>query len=341
MDTLYYFWPERGRMTTMLEDQLVWAGYGTAAAAAELRLDVITADDVEIVTRSSGAIVFVRGEPVDPAAAVFHNKLYTWPAFAPDCWRYLSTFQAIEGAGYCTLIPGELNLILNDKGSTLTYLRAADAGWLATLTVPTRDFTGLVVALADAGIAFPVVVKPASWGAGMGVSRAADEAQLLMALRLASAAELTMVIQPDLGQAADFADVRVYCANRRPVAALRRVPTDRGGVANVTNGGSAEIIGVPGPLADRARTIAEFLDLPWLGVDFLRHEGRYYLCEVEADACISARTLELPGAAAVLRERFLACRSDFGAWLAARPVAGASAGAGAGAAGRQDRYAGR
>jgi len=318
MDSLYYFWPERGRLATMEDDQHVWTGYRTAAAAAGLRLDVITVDDVDIVTRPRSAAVFVRGEPVDPARAIFHNKLYTWPAFAPDCWRYLSAFRSIEGAGYCTLIPAELNLITNDKGSTLTFLREADSGWLPTLTIPTRDFTGLRVSPADAGISFPVVVKPASWASGMGITRAADDTELLAALRLASAAELTMVVQPDLSGAADFADIRVYCADRRPAGALCRVPSGRSGVANVTSGGLAEITAVPVPLLDRSRAIAKTLDVPWLSVDFLRHEGRYYLSEVEPDACISPKTLALPGAERILRERFRAYRSDFGQWLRAR-----------------------
>lgn len=319
MDTLYYFWPERTRLGTMQDDQSVWVGYGAAAEAAGLRLDVITVDDVDIITTPREARVYVRGEPVDPMRAVFHDKLYTWPAFAPDSWRYLATFAAIRSAGCLTLVSPELNVIGNDKGATLSYLRQDDDGWLPTITLTTRDFSGLRVRLADAQIDFPVVVKPASWGAGMGVVRAADEAQLVMALRLASAAELTMVVQAELGNAADFADVRVYCADRRPVGALCRVAPGAGAVANVTSGGRAELIAVPDSLSGRSLAIAERLDAPWLGVDFLRHEGRYFLSEVEIDACISPKTLELPGVRDILRARFQAYRSDFDRWRHRNP----------------------
>ncbi|MFI0723492.1 RimK family alpha-L-glutamate ligase [Streptomyces sp. NPDC021224] len=318
MLTLYYFWPERGRLATLHDDLTVWTGYAAAAEAAGMVLDVVTVDDVDVVTTPGGTRVLVRGQEVDPARSVFHNKLYTWPAFVADTWRHLALFEVLARSGHCTLIPQPLNLIANDKGLTFTHLAGTDGGWLPTLTVPTRDFTGLRTGLAQAGIAYPVVVKPASWGAGMGLARAADETQLLQALRLAAAAELTMVVQPDLGAAEDFADVRVYCVDRGPVGALRRTPARGGAAANVTSGGRAEITAVPVELCDRARAVARRLDVPWLAVDFLRHRGRYYLSEVETDACVSPSTLRLAGAEEILRARFAAYRADFGRWLGRR-----------------------
>lgn len=315
MRTMYYFWPERGRLETMHDDLTVWTGYRAAAKDAGLDLDIITVDDVDVLTTPEGTRVHVRGEAVDPRRALFHNKLYTWPAFAPDTWRYLAAFTAIEQAGYRTLFSTDLNVISNDKGATLAFLRGTDDDWLPTLTLTTRDFGGLRVRLAGTGIDYPVVAKPASWGAGMGVVRAADEAQLLQGLRLASAAELTMVVQPDLGAGEDFADIRVYCVDREPVGALCRVPAVAGSVANVTSGGRPRLIDVPEALVERSRAVARRMDTPWLGVDFLRHAGRHYLSEVEIDACVSPKTLELPGAADILRARFAAYRSDFDRWL--------------------------
>jgi hypothetical protein len=313
VDTLYWFWPERAGLATLIDDQQVWVGYRDAAAATGLALDVITVDDVVLAAGPGGnARAYVRGEPVDPDRAVFHTKLYTWPMFQPDVWRCLSTFEALRAAGYCTLVRGELNLLTNDKLCTLLHLRDADGGWLPTVRVPTRDFAGLAVRLADAGVDYPVVVKPASWGAGMGVVRAGDEHELVMALRLASAAELTMVVQPYLSAAGEITDTRVFCVDREPVRALRR--TAAGTVANVTGGGRAQLVDVPDELRERARAVAKRLDPPWLGVDFLSTGAGYALSEVEVDACVSAQSLALPGMADVLAARFRAYRSDFDRW---------------------------
>jgi RimK-like ATP-grasp domain len=323
MDTLYWFRPERGRLTTMLTEQSVWIGYRSAAQAAGLHFDVIAADDIDLVTSPGWARVYVRGELADPQHAVFHNALYTSPVVTGDCWRYLAMFAGIEHAGYCTLTPAELNLITNDKGATLAYLRDLDDGFLPTLTLPTRDFTDLRLRLADAGIGYPVVAKPAGWTSGMGVVHADSEVELLRALRLASAAEVTMVVQPEIDDATDFADIRVYCADRRPVGTLRRVPAVPGAVANIALGGKGELVDVPEELYERSLLIAERLDVPWLGIDFLHAKGRYYLSEVEVDARMSPATLELPGAVEVLERRFRAYRDEFERWRGGTNDAGA------------------
>ena len=159
MKKLYWFWPERTRSQTMQDDEFVWCNYRKAADSVGLTLDIISVDDIDVVARPNGSKIYVRGEVVDPLAAVFHNKLYTWPMFQVDVWRSLATFTGVTAAGYCTLLSAELNLISNDKASTLLHLRDVDQGWLPTLSLPTRDITGLRLRLEDAGIASPVVVK--------------------------------------------------------------------------------------------------------------------------------------------------------------------------------------
>jgi len=313
VDVLYWFWPERSGLATLIDDQKVWVGYRRAAADTGLELDVITVDDVVLAASPGGAPrAFVRGVPVDPHRALFHTKLYTWPMFQPDAWRYLSTFESLRAAGYCTLIRNELNLLTNDKLATLLHLRDVDAQWLPTVSVPTRDFGGLAVRLSDAGVDYPVVVKPASWGAGMGVLRAQDEHELVMALRLASAAELTMVVQPYVAAAGTVTDTRVFCVDREPIGAFRRVAA--GTVANVTGGGRAALVDVPDELRERANAIAKRLDTPWLGVDFLSTGDGYALSEVEVDACVSAQSLAIPGMDGVLAARFRAYKADFDRW---------------------------
>jgi hypothetical protein len=315
---LYWFWPERTRFATLLADEAVWSNYRLAADGAGMVLDIVSVDDVDVLAAPWGSRVFVRGEPVDPTRALFHTKLYTWPMFGPDVWRSLATFQTLAAAGCHALIRPDLNLLSNDKAATLLHLRDVDHDWLPTVRLPTRELTCVRVRLQENGIDFPVVVKPASWGSGKGVTVARDEQELATVLRLAAAAELTMVVQPLLGGGArEPADVRVYCVDGRPVGALRRTPGPGGGVANVTAGGTGELIEVPPDLAARAAAVAAALDTPWLGVDFLCVDGAAYLSEVEIDACIGPVTSRLPGMDYILALRFAAYRGRFERWLGA------------------------
>lgn len=314
MARLYWFWPERNRPHSVREDEDAWDNYRQAAEAAGLRLELIAVDDVDILADPVGPRVYVKGELADPRKVVFHNKLYTWPMFQADVWRSLAAFQGLAGAGYHLLVRPELNLISNDKAATLLHLRDVDTGWLPTVSLPTREFKQLRIQLNEAGIGYPVVVKPASWGSGKGVIRADDEPELLMALRLASAGELTMVVQPFLAPAGELADIRVYCVDREPAGALRRTVGSGGTVANVTSGGRAELAAVPPELRERATAIAAWLDTPWLAVDFLFDGRTYYLSEVEIDAYVGPVTARMPGMTDIMAARFRAYRAQFDRW---------------------------
>ncbi|HEY6795831.1 MAG TPA: hypothetical protein VI248_14220 [Kineosporiaceae bacterium] len=315
--SLYWIWPERFRLGTMLADEETWRVYGAAAAEQGLEMHVVSVDDVTVAARQDGPALLVRGDPIDPSCAAFHGKLYTWPAFSDDIWRSLALFQVIEEAGYYNLIRPNLNLITNDKAATVLHLRDVDERWLPTIRLTTRDPEEFAVPLKEAGLAYPVVAKPTSWGGGKGVLVAHDEGELMTALRLASAAELTMVIQPLVEPPLE--DVRVYCVNGEPIAAIRRTPAEGGIVANTGAGGRAEFVPVPGELHRRASTIAAHLDTPWVGVDFLGGNGNYYLSEVEIDACTHLPGHgKVPGMDRILAQRFAGYRKRFESWRASR-----------------------
>jgi RimK-like ATP-grasp domain len=315
--SLYWIWPERFRLGTMLADEEVWRVYGDEAAEQGLEMHVISVDDITVAARPDGPTVLVRGDPIDRSRSAFHGKLYTWPSFSSDIWRSLTVFQVIEEAGYCNLIRPSLNLITNDKAATVLHLRDVDQRWLPTIRLTTRDPEAPTVPLKEAGITYPVVAKPTSWGGGNGVLVAHDEAELMTALRLASAAELSMVIQPLVEPPLE--DVRVFCVNGDPVGAIRRTPAEGGVVANTGAGGRAEFIPIPAELHQRASAIAARLDAPWLGVDFLGGNGDYYLSEVEIDACthLPGRT-RMPDMDRIMTQRFAGYRQRFERWRASR-----------------------
>lgn len=309
--TLYWCWPERQRRGP---DSSYVDDYVRAADLAGFSFRYLTVDDIDMVGGSAGARVYAHGEPIDPERVAFHNKLYTWPMFQPDLWRYLSTFDALQRAGYCTLVDNRLNITTNDKLSTALFLAAEAGPALPTMRIPTRELRALRVPLTEVGIDYPVAVKPSSWGSGRGIVRAGNEGQLLAALGLASAAELTMVVQPWLADADQLADVRVMCCDRTATAAFARIGSAQRVVANVSAGGRAEEVELTAELRTRAERIARRVDAPWLGVDFLFDGETYYFSEVEIEAQIP------PGAVFqhVLEARFRAYRTDFDRWLAAR-----------------------
>ncbi|MDX8147104.1 hypothetical protein SK854_33680 [Lentzea sp. BCCO 10_0061] len=316
LDRLYWLYPERTRFEN---DPTAWENYRRSAKLARFELEAISVDDVEIVFDGHESWVYVKGERVDPGRTLFHNKLETWPQFQKDVWRFLSTFQALESSGHCTLIRSAQNLLTTDKISTLMELgRIGGVRTIPTLNIPTRDFAVLRTKPDDVGIDYPVIVKPAHWGSGRGVVRAHDEGQLIMALRLASAAELTMVVQPMLGAGGTLTDVRVMCVDQRPaLSAVRHLGPNKT-VNNSGGGGRTEIVPVPEDLVAPATEIAERIGTPWIGVDFLYDGSDYHLCEVEIDAYIPKSWMESPEMARVLDLRFASYRRRFDLWLEAK-----------------------
>src|SRR5205814_9745175 len=109
----YWFWPDRKRSAERANRY--WDNHRRAATASGFAFECITADDVEMVSTTTDSRVYVAGRLVNCRSAVFHDKLYTWPMFQVDSWRYLSLFQRIRNAEYCTLVPPALNLTTNDK----------------------------------------------------------------------------------------------------------------------------------------------------------------------------------------------------------------------------------
>jgi hypothetical protein len=309
--TLYWLWPERDRADGYRYDEdLYWSGYRNAAASAGLEFEVVGVDDVAIDAAPDGARVFVRGAPISPEDAFFHAKLYTWPQFTGDVWRYLSTSVALEQAGFWTVVPLAYNVIGNDK--LLSYLDVSGLveRWLPTVRVSTRAFTSLGRLLDVSSIRYPVAVKPASWGSGMGVVRADDLEQLDAVLRLASAAELTMVIQPWL-ESQTVSDVRVYCVDDEPIGALARRGEGALALANVARGSTIELVPVPESLAPVASALARRVDVPYVCLDFLTDGSTFWFSELEVDGAMSARTLRIDGAAEILRARFAAYLRHF------------------------------
>lgn len=282
LSTLVWFWPERDRY----QSPPTWSLYRQAASELGIRFEVASVDDVHVFGSGDDAIALLRGEALPKTTVAVNNKVFTWPAFAQDIWRSVALFRRLRACGYFMIHDDDLTVLTNDKMATIAELGGIAGPCLPTLAVETRLFRDLPKGLLErAGIQFPVIVKPAHWAGGMGSIRAGSEAELTMALRLASAAELSMVIQPLLPH--DLVDTRVYCIEGVPTMAAFRTPGARNMVANLSGGGVGWVGPVPEEVYGRAADVAAHLGVEWLAVDFLSASGVHYLSEVEIDPYVS------------------------------------------------------
>ncbi len=278
-----------------------------AASQAGMNLVMLTVDDVVVRAAPGESKVIVRGNEVHADSCFFHNKLMTWPDAQPDAWRLLSLFNVLDAAGFHTTVPTSLNIATNDK--LLTLLRYADpeATPIPTWRISTRQFTWLSVD--DLGMDYPLVVKPANWGAGYGITRVETPQQLQEILQLAGAGELNMVIQPWLGD--DTVDYRVYCIDGRPLRACTRKAQEGAVAGNAFQGGELEYLDVPQRFAGPSERIAKSLGLAYACIDFLEAGGKIWLSEIEADGAANKE----PGINAA---RFGAYRRQFDRFVTAR-----------------------
>ena len=280
------------------------------ARQAGMDLRIISPDDVIVAGSPNSADVWVSGTRVVPTACFFHTKLMTWPDSVGDTWRMLSVGAALDAAGFHTTVPATVNIASNDKLVTMFQHAVPDVEWLPTLRITTRQFGWL--AIDELGMDYPVIVKPASWGGGFGVMRAANRRELEAVLQLAGAGEVTMVIQPWLGEG--VVDYRVYCVDGVAYKAMTRAPQPGVLVGNVQQGGGpSHIIEVPEELRVPAEQIAGTLGLAYTCVDFLRQGDRYWFSELEVDGGTSLSpdlTNAKFGAYRRQFERFVGARLD-------------------------------
>lgn len=282
------------------------------AAAAELGMDLrlVGVDDIVVGRRGEERQVWVSGDPVTPSGAFFHTKYLSWPAYEADAWRHLTTYGVLEAVGFCLTVPPLHSIGGNDK--LLSALAHRDCGLpsLPTVRLCTRGIDPRGLDLDAWGLEFPLVVKPASWGGGMGVLLARDRAEFNATVQLAGASELTVVLQPWLGP--DVVDHRIYCVDGEPHAALTRRAAPSGLAGNLHQGGRAEMAAIPEALVAPARHAARATGLPYTCVDFLAADGAYWFSEIEVDGGTGTGGPELT------KVRFGAYRGAFDAFQADR-----------------------
>ncbi len=284
--TMFWIRSERESKSPELDYSEMLDRYAQAFAAERMELRWISVDDIVVGRDADGPAVRVRGERIDPTRSFFHTMLMSSPSNRIDAWRHLTTYAALEAAGFFVTVSAWQSVVNNDKVLAALQDFGGEVWRLPTIRIPTRGYGSQVWALrqedlAAAGIGFPAVVKPVDWDGGNSVFLAHTLSEVDFILRLAAAAELTMVVQPYAGEGT--VDYRVLCVDREPVQASERASRTGGVAGNHRQGGTVRIGAVPEQLVAPARAIAAAFDLGYLCVDFLVVGDRWWLSELEID----------------------------------------------------------
>ena len=300
----------------MVEQAHYWDQYAAAAAKAGLELRVVSPEAVDVTIAGDGtASVRVDGSLTSPASTIFVTELYVFPHQVVDTLAQMTTFKALELAGFYLPIPPDLSLVMNDKAATVLYLRLSPVPALPCVRIVSgRDYDGHDLDSLLDGLAFPLAVKPASWGAGVGFAVARDLNDLRALLGLASGSDCAVVLQPlATGEVADY---RVYFVGGEPHTVLVRRPQPGELLANLNRGARAEFVELPDELEPAAEHAVQTIGLPYFCVDYLFDGERFWLSEVELDG--GTPWVDRERSRRILHDRFAAYDEAHDLWLETR-----------------------
>lgn len=317
MKSIFWIWPDRGtKYEAVRDEEVYWGGYRKAAEAVGMHMDVTSPEGIDVVYRpGSQPVVWVKGRRADPAETIFVTKFYTYPHQMQDAWLLASTFWTLKEAGFYLPVPPDLSIPMNDKMATYLHFQQTDLKMIPSIRLTTgRELPERNLDVLLEGFDFPMIMKPISWSSGMGLVIVRNRTELNSVLRLASASNMTVVLQPCLDVAA-IVDYRVYCVDARPHTSITRVARQGEVVANLGLGGSSQVVETPPEILAPARFIASMIGLPYCCIDFLFDGSDYWFSEIELDGSISARLLVHDAMRLVLEDRFRAYDRAHEQWL--------------------------
>ncbi|MFC4628734.1 hypothetical protein ACFO6V_10850 [Promicromonospora alba] len=277
--------PDRGSAQDRdWENTTFWPVYRAAALRAGFDLDIVVPEHIQFAEGEARW----RGESLLPERDIFVYSTRANPTHSVDLWNGMSAVRTLEVLGFWTAIPLESAILLNDKYATVEALRDSPILTIPSVRITTgRDTPRLDLQSLVPDEWFPVFVKPASWGRGLGCISCPDPASLEGALGLASGSGAPVVVQPRIRDV--VADTRVVVVEGMVVSAYDRVPAAEGGVGNVSRGASTRLRTKLEPeVAELASLAYERFKLPYLCIDLLRTgDGQVWLAECEPDGAIA------------------------------------------------------
>lgn len=282
---ILYIFPDRSsQISGAWERDTFWPVYERAAEEAGLDFDV--ANPEHIVMRGRDA--YLNGERLLPERDAIVYDIRSEPCHEIDLWSSVTLVRSLESAGFWLAVPLAEAILFNDKFATAEVLADSPVRTIPSVRVNTgRDLDRIGYQELVPDEWFPVFVKPASWGRGLGCVRCPDRATLDAVLGLASGSGACMLVQPSVGQV--IADLRVVAVEGEIVAMYDRIPGDESHVANVSRGGTIrERTEVEQSVRELVELLHERFALPYLCVDLLRSaDGGLWFSELELDGAVS------------------------------------------------------
>lgn len=288
MRRVWWIFPDRNstRQRERAEAKF-WSEY--RAAASKCGLDLARYDPGSVVvdaTNGKQPEVFVDGQPVTPADTMFVTELWTFPHQIVDAFKQISMFMVLEQLGFYLPVPPRLSMIANDKLATALYLADCPIPPIPTFRFGTGRDDSITGDASLAALPYPVVVKPAGWGGGLGVLLAEDERKVRALASLAAGSDTDLVCQPYLGDGT--IDYRLYFVDGQVHTTMQRVPQPGEVVANTSRGGTAAYVDLPAPLTEAVAYLAEKFPIPYFCADFLFDGSDFHLSEIELDGAYAA-----------------------------------------------------
>ena len=282
-----WIYPDRGTARQRAkEEHHVWGVYQGIAKECGLEMSLHTPESVAVdVVRGDDVRVLLDGERIDPRDTILVTSLWSLPHQAGDVCNELFVYTVLEQAGFYLPIPPSLSYITTDKTATMLHLRDCPVPQVPTVRIGSgRDAAARAYEAALDRLAFPLIVKPAYWGMGLGVCLVRSLDELRGVVGLAGGSDTALVCQPYHGEGVD--DYRVYVIDGQPHTVLRRIPRGASITANLSGGGAMEFVPLPAELADAVAHVAGRLPMPYLAIDFLHDGERFWLSEVEPDGAV-------------------------------------------------------
>lgn len=269
------------------QHEAVWDLYAEVAKSLGLEFSLVKPEDLSFdATNAGNPRAYVRGERVTPQDTIFVTSLYSMPHQVQDVCNQLYLFTILERLNFYLPIPPSLSYIGEEKLASVLHLAGCPVPPLPTVRISSgREAMSGHYDVALEGLKFPMIVKPAYWAMGLGVSVVHNVHDLRGVIGMAGGSDTAVVVQPYFE---GVRERRVYVVDGK-VHTMKQGWKD-GYCVMVTKsvGGRhereyADFL----PILDEAvEFVASKLPTPYFSVDFLFAGDELWLSEIELDGAV-------------------------------------------------------
>lgn len=319
---LCWIYPDRGTAAQRAtEHEAVWDRYRAIAEDMGLEMSLHTPEEVAIDARDPRAPrFFLRGERITPEDTILVTHFYTLPHQSADATNQATLYTSFEQAGFYLPIPPKIAFVGRDKLATMLFLADSPVPTLPTVRIGSgrAAMTGHYDVALE-GLAYPLIVKPAYWGMGLGVSVVSNVHDLRGVIGLAGGSDTALVVQPYLGEVREG---RIFVVDGEPHTVLEGQKEGYCIVSTRALGGrlQRDYVDVSPQMEEAVAYAASRLRIPYFTLDYLHDGERYWISEIEPDGAVGfnqdARQEEIGGQ--IVTDRFYAFLRGHRDWIAAR-----------------------